>query len=49
MLAVSTQLRLIERVSSVSQDGKVYEGPAKPKADVTISLSDETFQSVSCS
>lgn len=33
---------------SSQQDGKVYAGPAKPKADVTINLSDDTFQSVRC-
>lgn len=31
---------------SRDQEGKVYKGTAKPKADVTISLSDETFQQV---
>ena len=30
-----------------SQEGKVYQGNAKPKADVTISLADDTFQQVS--
>ncbi|WAQ87385.1 hypothetical protein PtA15_8A289 [Puccinia triticina] len=28
------------------KEGKVYQGPAKPKADVTINLSDETFQAL---
>lgn len=27
-----------------AQEGKVYEGNAKPKADVTINVSDDTFQ-----
>ncbi|PLW31658.1 hypothetical protein PCANC_07856 [Puccinia coronata f. sp. avenae] len=28
------------------KEGKVYQGPAKPKADVTINLSDDTFQAL---
>ncbi|KNZ57741.1 hypothetical protein VP01_2084g2 [Puccinia sorghi] len=28
------------------KEGKVYQGAAKPKADVTINLSDDTFQSL---
>ncbi|GAA6052985.1 hypothetical protein JCM3770_001164 [Rhodotorula araucariae] len=28
----------------LKKEGKVYKGTAKPKADVIISLSDETFQ-----
>ncbi|GAA5839371.1 hypothetical protein JCM9279_005920 [Rhodotorula babjevae] len=28
----------------LKKEGKVYKGPAKPKADVTISLQDEVFQ-----
>lgn len=28
------------------KEAKVYQGPAKPKADVTINLSDETFQAL---
>ncbi|GAA6010018.1 hypothetical protein JCM10207_007521 [Rhodosporidiobolus poonsookiae] len=28
----------------LKKKGEVYQGAAKPKADVTISLSDETFQ-----
>lgn len=28
----------------VKKEGTVYTGAAKPKADVTISLSDDTFQ-----
>jgi len=28
------------------KEGKVYQGTAKPKADVTINLSDDTFQSL---
>ncbi|KAK4046947.1 hypothetical protein OIV83_005738 [Microbotryomycetes sp. JL201] len=28
----------------LKKEGKVYQGPAKPKADVTISLADDTFQ-----
>jgi len=28
------------------REGKVYQGPAKPKADVTINLSDDTFQAL---
>ncbi|KZS92406.1 sterol-binding-like protein [Sistotremastrum niveocremeum HHB9708] len=27
----------------LKKEGKVYQGPAKPKADVTIILSDDTF------
>lgn len=30
----------------LKKKGEVTQGPAKPKADVTISLSDETFQSL---
>ncbi|KAL8278815.1 hypothetical protein RQP46_008884 [Phenoliferia psychrophenolica] len=30
----------------MKKDGTVYKGPAKPKADVTIALSDETFQAL---
>ncbi|KAK4702333.1 hypothetical protein P7C70_g3891, partial [Phenoliferia sp. Uapishka_3] len=30
----------------MKKEGKVYQGPAKPKADVIISLADETFQQV---
>merc|ERR1712080_707396 len=28
----------------LKKEGKVYKGPAKPKADVTISLADDVFQ-----
>ncbi|KAI5476573.1 SCP2 sterol-binding domain containing protein [Pseudohyphozyma bogoriensis] len=28
----------------LKKEGKVYKGAAKPKADVTISLADDTFQ-----
>ncbi|KAK4048969.1 hypothetical protein OIO90_005604 [Microbotryomycetes sp. JL221] len=28
----------------LKKEGKVYQGNAKPKADVTISLADDTFQ-----
>ncbi|GAA5908092.1 hypothetical protein JCM8208_003684 [Rhodotorula glutinis] len=28
----------------LKKEGKVYKGPAKPKADVTISLQDDVFQ-----
>ncbi|GAA5999741.1 SCP2 sterol-binding domain-containing protein [Rhodotorula paludigena] len=30
----------------LKKEGKVYQGPAKPKADVTISLADDTFQNL---
>ncbi|BGP01098.1 hypothetical protein RTBOTA2_004509 [Rhodotorula toruloides] len=30
----------------LKKEGKVYQGNAKPKADVTISLADDTFQAL---
>ncbi|POY73190.1 hypothetical protein BMF94_3523 [Rhodotorula taiwanensis] len=30
----------------LKKEGKVYKGTAKPKADVTITLKDETFQNL---